>query len=81
MADNPYTTVTISGFNATPPADDGTQVAANQLEWAKHIDKIGTPVKDLAEGINSQNISAFQALADTSENINASQLIAAQVFG
>ncbi len=81
MADNPYTTVIISGYNATPPADDGTKVAANQVEWAKHETKLSGPVKDLAEGINSGNLTAFQAIADTSENINAGQIIGTQVFG
>jgi len=48
-----YSANTIVGFNANAPADDGTQVDSNKMEWQKHLDKIGTPVKDLAEAINT----------------------------
>ena len=47
-----FTTQTISGYNASPPADDASQVSANQLSWAKHKTKLGDPVKTLAEAIN-----------------------------
>ena len=80
MATNPYTTQTIAGFNATAPADDGSTVASNRVEWAKHIDKIGTPLKTLAEGINSQALTAHQSQADLHENINAEMIIAREVF-
>jgi len=80
MADTPYTSQSISGFNANPPADDGSQVAANRVEWAKHLDKIGTPLKTLIEAINSQNVTAFQSLADLHENINAEMILAREVF-
>ena len=45
---NPYTQPTLTGYNATPPADDGTNVAANEVKWDKHIDKIGDPLKAFA---------------------------------
>lgn len=59
MTANPYTTQTISGYNASPPASDGSQVASNQLGWDKHKEKLGDPLKTLAEAINSQVLSAF----------------------
>ncbi|KKL61943.1 hypothetical protein LCGC14_2190190 [marine sediment metagenome] len=62
MPDNPYTSVAIAGYNATPPTDDGAQTSANQLEWQKHVDKLGTPNKDLGEGINTNVVAAFDAL-------------------
>ena len=80
MATNPYTSQTISGYNATPPADDASQVASNRVEWAKHIDKIGGPLKTLAEAINSQNVTAFQSLADLHENINADHALIPEMF-
>lgn len=52
-----YSSQTISGFNGTPPSNDGSQTTANQLDWDKHIDEIGTPLKNLAEGINSAMVS------------------------
>jgi len=56
---NPYTTQTISGFDASPPSDDGSINASNEVEWQKHLDKIGTPCKDLAEDMNTELLSAF----------------------
>lgn len=48
-----YPSQSISGYNASPPADDGTQVEANKIKWATHKDKLGDPVKTLAEAINT----------------------------
>lgn len=48
-----YSTQTISGYNASPPADDGSQSASNQITWAKHKTKLGDPLKTLAEAINT----------------------------
>jgi hypothetical protein len=54
-----YSTVTISGYNATPPADDGSQVASNQITWAKHKLKLGDPLKTAIESINSALVTAL----------------------
>lgn len=62
-----YNEVTVTGFNANPPVDDGSQVAANEVEWQKHLDKIGNPLKTAIEAIddNVKSFSlAFGALAD-----------------
>lgn len=67
MAENPYSSVTISGYNASPPPDDGTQSAANQLAWEKHIEKIGDPIKTGVEGIDSATNAAFAALTMTTD--------------
>jgi len=56
---NPYTTQSIVGFNQNAPSDDGSISASNEVEWQKHLDKIGTPVKDLAEDMNTELLSAF----------------------
>jgi hypothetical protein len=48
-----YSSQTIVGYNATPPPDDGSQTAANELTWAKHKTKLGDPIKTLAEAINT----------------------------
>jgi microcystin-dependent protein len=56
---SPYTSVAISGYNANPPADDGSQTSSNQLTWAKHKTKLGDPLKTLAEAINTNVVAAF----------------------
>lgn len=72
MPTNPYTSQAISGYNASPPPDDGTQTSANQLEWGKHIEKIGDPVKVLSEAINTAMLTAGARLINTdSEEDNA----------
>lgn len=67
MSRNPYSSQTIAGFNAGAPPDDGTKVAANQLEWAKHKTKLADPIKTLAEAINSQALAAFGFLVMTDD--------------
>lgn len=44
---------TISGYNASPPSDDGVQVESNKVKWATHKDKLGDPLKALAEAMNT----------------------------
>lgn len=63
MTTNPYTTVSISGYNANPPADDGSQVASNEIEWAKHKEKLADPVKTAVESINTNVNDAFNSVA------------------
>lgn len=48
-----YPTQSISGYNASPPVDDGTQVEANKIKWVTHKDKLTDPVKTLAEAIDT----------------------------
>lgn len=85
MPTNTYTSQTISGYNASPPPDDGSQSAANQLEWQKHIDKIGDPLKTLAESIDSAALAAIGALIMTDDPgeetvmVAVEQLVAAGV--
>ena len=56
---NPYTNVSISGYNASPPPDDGTQVASNEVKWSNHKTKLGDPVKTLAETMDTNIATAF----------------------
>jgi hypothetical protein len=48
-----YSTVSISGYNSSPPSDDGSQTAANQVKWSTQKDKIGDPLKTAVEAINT----------------------------
>ena len=48
-----YTTTSLVGYNTSPPSDDGTQVDSNKVEWQKHLDKIGDPLKDQVAAIDA----------------------------
>ena len=54
-----YSTQTISGYNSSPPVDDGTQSESNKTKWATVKTKIGDPVKTTVEAINSALVTAF----------------------
>jgi len=56
---NPYSKPSISGYNSNPPPDDGTSIAQNEITWAKHKDKLGDPVKNYADAINTATFNAF----------------------
>lgn len=56
---SPYTSPTLTGYNSSPPADDGSAVASNAVSWAKHIDKIGDPLKLFAQGMDTAVAAAF----------------------
>ena len=66
---NPYTSQTISGYNASPPPDDGTQTVANQLSWAKHKTKLADPIKTLAEGVNTAVSATFAKTINTDADV------------
>ena len=59
MPTNPYSSISISGYNSSPPPDDGSQVSANEIVWQKHLDKIGDPLKTLAEAIDAALVTSF----------------------
>lgn len=54
-----YTSVSISNYNANPPADDGSQTEANRLYWSTIKDKLGDPTKDAVEQIDTNLQAAF----------------------
>ncbi len=56
---DPYVQPSLSGYNASPPADDGTAVTANALKWSKHISKIGDPLKTYSQAIDANLVTAF----------------------
>ena len=56
-----YSTTPITGYNATPPSDDGSQTAANQVEWDKHKTKLGDPVKTALETSETNTATAFNS--------------------
>lgn len=55
----PYTSVTVTGYNANPPPDDGTQTEANRVKWATIKTKLPDPLKTAIEAINTNIGTAF----------------------
>ena len=80
MASNPYTSQSISGYNAGPPPDDGSKTSANQLEWAKHKTKLGDPLKTFAEAIDSAVSAAFDSLLITTDPAEETSIVAMEEF-
>lgn len=58
MAD-PYSSVSISGYNTNPPADDGSQTEANRVKWATIKTKLNDPVKTRTDDMDTALIAAF----------------------
>lgn len=56
-----YSTNTASGYNATPPVDDGTVSEANKVKWSTIKIKLTDPPKDLADTINSELVTHFNS--------------------
>lgn len=56
---NPYSSVTVSGYNSNPPADDGSQVEANRVKWSTIKTKLPDPLKTAIESINTALVAAF----------------------
>lgn len=54
-----YTTIAVSAYNATPPANDGSIVDSNKITWDKHLTKIGNPLKTAIEAIDAALVTAF----------------------
>ena len=75
MSVNPYSSQSIAGYNTSPPADDGSEVAANKLEWSKHKTKLGDPIKTLSEAINTA-VSAAHA-----KGVNTDAAVRNQISG
>ena len=48
-----YTPVSLVGYNTSPPSDDGLQVDSNKVQWQKHLDKIGNPLKTQIAAIDT----------------------------
>lgn len=60
MPNSPYTSQSAPAtYNASPPSDDGSAVASNQIDWSKIKGKLGDPVKTFIESVNSALVTAF----------------------
>lgn len=64
-----YSTEAISGYNSSPPADDGTTAESNKLKWSNHKDKLGDPLKTAIENIDTKLVT-FADLGPVSKAID-----------
>lgn len=55
----PYTSVSVSGYNSNPPADDGSAVSTNQVKWSTQKTKLSDPLNTAIASINSNVSTAF----------------------
>lgn len=60
---NPFTEVSISGYNSNPPSDDGSQTPENKITWSKVKEKLGDPLKTVVENLNTSANTAFGIVA------------------
>jgi hypothetical protein len=58
-----YSSQAASGYNSSPPADDGTQVASNLVTWAGVKTKLADPIKTLADAENTALVAALDLSA------------------
>ncbi len=54
-----YTTVAVSGYNATPPSDDGSAVDANKVKWSYSKTKLGDPLNVAIVAIDAALVLSF----------------------
>lgn len=66
---NPFTSASISGYNSSPPDDDGSQTSANRVSWSKHKTKLADPIKTLAEADISNTSAAFAKTINTDDGV------------
>ncbi|MBS4052678.1 MAG: hypothetical protein KGZ69_15980 [Methylomonas sp.] len=55
---SPYVEPTLTGYNASPPSDDGSQTEANKVKWATIKEKLDDPIKAYAQAISSAMLAA-----------------------
>ena len=58
-----YSSVSVSGYNASPPADDGSAVEANKVKWSTIKTKLPDPLKTAIESVNSNLVTTLNTSA------------------
>lgn len=49
-----YTPPTLSGYNSSPPSDDGSSTSSNQVKWSTIKTKLGDPLSTYAQAIDTR---------------------------
>lgn len=65
---SPYQSQSASGYNSSPPADDGSTTASNKITWAKIKSALADSVKTLADSINTQLRAALNVSPSTTSS-------------
>lgn len=73
----PYPGTSVTGYNANPPPDDGSQVATNEVTWSGIKTKIGDPLDTFAGNVDSNLTAAFEKLMDGSAVVSTATSYAA----
>jgi len=56
---SPFTSATVTNYNANPPADDGSTTEANRVKWATIKTKLPDPIKTALEADITNTAAAF----------------------
>lgn len=56
--------VSVTGYNANPPEDDGTEVPTNEVTWAGIKTKLNDPVKTAFDALVTELTTTFDELFD-----------------
>jgi hypothetical protein len=51
-----------AAYRQNEPPDDGTESAANEITWSKHVDKLATPLKNYIDAVNQEIDDAIDGL-------------------
>lgn len=73
----PYTPVTVTGYNASPPPDDATQVEGNRIKWSVIKAQLGDPLNTAIAAVDD-NVAAAIATITSNTSTASSNLSAAQ---
>lgn len=57
-----YTNTTVTGYNTSPPVDDGTVSEANRTRWQTIKEKLADPLKTAIGSIDTQAETSFGAI-------------------
>ena len=57
-----YIPPSISGYNSSPPSDDGAQTTANKVYWATIKTKLSDPIKNFVDSVNAAVSDAFSSV-------------------
>lgn len=60
---DPYTDVSVSGYNSNPPTDDGAETEANRVKWATIKTKLGDPLNTAVAAVNTNVGAAVDKIA------------------
>lgn len=57
-----YSPITVSGYNSSPPADNGAATEANRVLWATIKTKLGDPLKTAIDALDNAAAAAFTTI-------------------